>query len=234
MAEAKRILVVDDEPLVTRGCMRILGEEGYDVSTACTGQEGLSRVFGEYFDLVVTDLRLPDMDGMELVRALKSRRPAVAVVIITGYGSVPSAVEAVKLGALDYIEKPFTPRQIVEVVERALAASEGKQRAGGESSVVTDVIGRALATAESADRPKIEASLVREVLRLAARDPSFGQRLMSEGSHVLSGFALSPPAKAAILSGDIAWIEKRCGELSPDERKWLEQRLARGEGEELA
>jgi len=225
MSAARRILVVDDEPLVTRGCRRILTDAGYEVATACTGQDGLNRAFKERFDLVITDLRLPDLDGMELVRALRSRRPDIPVVVITGYGSVPSAVEAVRLGASDYIEKPFTPRQIMEVIDRALAASETKDQPTSDASMVRDVIGRALTASERKDEVRIEASLVREVLRLAARDPNFGQRLLTEGSRVLSGFALSPPAKAAIMAGDIAWIEKECGELSREERAWLERRL---------
>jgi hypothetical protein len=72
---------------------------------------------------------------------------------------------------------------------------------------------------------EIAADRVKEVLRLASRDPSFGRRLLTDGSRVLSGFALSAEAKAAILSGDIAWIEKRCGELSAEEREWLQRRL---------
>lgn len=201
MVAARKILVVDDEPIVTRSCRRILAEAGYKVDTAATGQDGLNRAAGENFDLVVADLRLPDLDGMELVRTLRSKRWAVAVIIITGYGSVPSAVEAMKLGVSEYIQKPFTPEQITKVVSIALG------------------------TAKEPGRPSIEADLVRKVLKLASSDKKFGQRLLYEGSRVLCGFALSPEAKAAIVSGDIVWIEKECGELSSDERNWLEHRL---------
>jgi DNA-binding NtrC family response regulator len=201
MVAAARILVVDDEPLVTKGCRRILADAGYQVDTAATGQEGLNRAFGESFDLVMADLKLPDADGMDLVRALRSERPETRIVIITGYGSVPSAVEAVKLGVSDYIEKPFTPEQVTEAIGRALQEDQGQEKL------------------------RIEASLVREVLSLAATDQGFGQRLLAEGSRVLSGFALSTEAKAAIVAGDIAWIEKECGELLPEEREWLERRL---------
>jgi len=149
----------------------------------------------------------------------------MAIVIVTGYASVPTAVEAIRLGASDYVEKPFTPEEILGVVSRALSpAGEGPQT-GTADLVAGDVIGRALTASEAAAQPKIEASLVREVLRLADRDKSFGQRLLTEGSRVLSGFALSPPAKAAITSGNIAWIEKQCGALTPEERRWLERRL---------
>jgi DNA-binding response OmpR family regulator len=201
MVLAQRILVVDDEPIVTRGCRRILGDAGFQVDTVATGQEGLSRAVGERFDVVMTDLRLPDLDGMELVRRLRSERPQQAVVIITGYGSVPSAVEALKLGVSDYIEKPFTPDQIVKAVHQALSA-EPEPAA-----------------------PRIERDLVLDVLRQAAGDPSFGRRLLTEGSRVLTGMGLSDGAKAAVVSGDIAWIEKECGPLQPEERDWLRGRL---------
>ncbi len=225
MVAAQKILVVDDEVLVTLGCRRILAKAGYEVATACTGQEGLNRALEGSFDLAVIDLRLPDLDGMELVRALKTHRPEVTIVIITGYGSVRSAVEAIRLGASDYVEKPFTPRQITEVIDRALAGPGGEAPPAKEALPVRDVIGRALEAYEDKGEFKIEASLVREVLRLAGRDRHFGQRLLTEGSRVLSGFALTPPAKAAIVSGDIAWIEKTYGELSAQERDWLQRRL---------
>lgn len=200
MVAAARILVVDDEPVVTKGCRCILGDAGYDVATAATAQEGLTLATDGNFDLVMADLRLPDLNGMEMVRILKSRRPATPIVIITGYGSVPSAVEAVKLGVSDYIEKPFTPQQIIEAISRAVAAPVSPS-------------------------VRIEADLVRTVLRRAATDHRFGESLLTKGSRTLSGFALSQEARAAIASGDIAWIEKEVGELSPQEREWLDHRL---------
>lgn len=201
MHATPKALVVDDEPVVTKGCRRVLSEAGYQVDTTESGREGLRRALGEEFDLVVTDLKMPDLDGMELVRTLRCKRPGTAVVIITGYGSVPSAVEATKLGVSDYVEKPFTPGEIVEAAARALGS------------------------AQQASEVRIEADLVKEVLRLASRDEKFGASLLREGSRLLSGYALSSDAKAAIVSGDIAWIEKECGELSPEERNWLERRL---------
>jgi len=201
MVQALKVLVVDDEPTVIRSCRRILTEDGYRVDATESGQEGLNRSLAQDFNLVMADLRMPDLDGMELVRSLRSRRPQTAVIIITGYGTVPSAVEATKLGVSDYIEKPFTPERVREAVAQAL------EPAGRRARV------------------EIEADLVREVLRLASRDDDFGRRLLMEGSLVLSGFALSGEAKAAIISGDVAWVEKRCGELSGEERDWLERRL---------
>lgn len=201
MVAAQRILVVDDEPTVTRGCSRVLGDAGYQVDTAATGREGLDLAIARRFDLVLTDLRLPDLDGMELVRLLRSKRPEVNVIVITGYGSVPSAVEAMKLGVAEYVEKPFTPQEI------------------------TDAIGRAIQAPPPRPETRIDADAVRQVLRQASRDAAFGGRILAEGSRVLSGYSLTPAAKAAIVSGDMAWIEKQCGELSAEERSWLRQRL---------
>ena len=161
--EARRILVVDDEPVVVRGCERILGRAGYEVESAASGQEGIRRAAKGTFDLVMADLKLPDLDGMELVRILRIERPEVAIVIITGYSSVRSAAEAVRLGVSDYIEKPFTPDQI------------------------TDAIGRALAAPDDRERLRIEASLTREVLKRAAGDPVFGQHLLTNVGLVVSG-----------------------------------------------
>lgn len=201
MVAARKILVVDDEPVVTGGCLRILTAEGDQVETAESGQEGLNRALSEHFDVVMTDLKMPDLDGMELVRTLRGERPETAIIVITGYGSVDSAVEAIKLGVSDYIEKPFTPEEIIEAIDRGLK------------------------TTKSPETAKIQTDLVRQVLELASTDQDFGNRLLYEGSRVLSGFALSSQAKAAIVSGDVVWIEKECGELTPTERAWLERRL---------
>ncbi len=199
MVARRKILVVDDEPTVTRSCRRILAEEGQAVETAQSGREGLARALAEDFDLVMTDLKMPDLDGMELVRTLRRERPGTEIIIITGFGTIPSAISAMKLGVSEYLEKPFTPAQIVEAVRKALAPPPAAAR--------------------------IEADMVRAVLQATAESSRFAQRLVSEGSRVLSGFALSNEAKAAVVSGDIAWIEKRCGELPPEERQWLLRRL---------
>ncbi len=201
MRPIARVLVVDDEPVVISSCRRVLTQAGYEVDTSDSGREGMRRALAEDFDLVLTDIKMPDVDGMELARTLRNERPGTAVVIITGYGSVRSAVEATKFGVSDYIEKPFTPEEIAGAARRALGPVRREREV------------------------RVEAETVRKVLRMASQDRSFGESLMREGSRVLSGYALSWEAKAAIVSGDIAWIEKECGELSDEEREWLQGRL---------
>ena len=120
MTGGKRILVVDDEPVVTGSCRRALTSAGHQVEIAESGREGLNRALSQRFDVVVTDLRMPDLDGMDLVRSLRKNAPQTAIVIITGHGTIPSAVTATSLGVSEYIEKPFTPGEIVNAVNKAL------------------------------------------------------------------------------------------------------------------
>jgi len=130
---AGRILVVDDDPLVGGSCRRVLSEEGYEVDVAEGGRMGLERALDDSFDLVMTDLKMPDLDGMELVRTLKMEQPRTPVLIITGFASISSAVEATQLGCCNYIEKPFTPEEIAKAVSSAL------ERAGREEEAGRDV-----------------------------------------------------------------------------------------------
>ena len=123
-----KILVIDDEDIVLISCKRALLPEGFEVKTAQNGIQGLKMIEEERFDLVFTDLKMPDIDGMEVLRIIKQRWPETGVIIITGYQTVDSAVKAIKLGAYDYIEKPFTPDGIINAVNSAL--EERKKEAG--------------------------------------------------------------------------------------------------------
>ena len=116
-----RILVVDDEDIVRTSCSRALSPEGYEVRLAKNGVEGLKMASEERFDLVLTDLKMPDMDGIEVLRIIKEQWPETAVIIVTGYQTVDTAVKAIKLGAYDYIEKPFTPDALISAVAEAMA-----------------------------------------------------------------------------------------------------------------
>ncbi|MCJ7497152.1 MAG: sigma-54 dependent transcriptional regulator [candidate division Zixibacteria bacterium] len=114
------ILVVDDEVVICKSIQRILSPEGYEVKTALSGEEALEKISQESFDIVITDLKMPGMDGMELLTKIKEKDPEIIVIIITGYSTVQTAVQAMKMGALDYIPKPFTPEELIVVVEKAL------------------------------------------------------------------------------------------------------------------
>src|SRR2546421_10709051 len=123
------ILVVDDERNIRTLVSRVLSQDPIEVHGAGTGKDGLQMADEVSPDLVLLDLRLPDMDGMDVLRALRSRYPEVAVIIISGFGQIKSAVEAIKVGATDYLEKPF---EHVEKLKLAVARALDEVRAKSE------------------------------------------------------------------------------------------------------
>ena len=119
-----RILVVDDEPASRKGLQELLTVWGYDVSAAGDGQEALERAAVRAPDLVVADLVMPGIDGLELLTRLKRDFPTTAVVFLTGQGSIETAVQAIKDGAYDYLTKPVDPTRLQLLLDRALERSE--------------------------------------------------------------------------------------------------------------
>jgi len=115
-----KILVVDDDEELTNTLADYLAKQGYSVTKAYDGREALARLREVDFHMVVTDLKMPEIDGIELLQMVKEINPKVAVVVITGYGTVESAVQAIKLGAYDFIQKPLRLNELQVVIERAL------------------------------------------------------------------------------------------------------------------
>lgn len=115
-----RILVVDDEEIVLRSCRKILEGGGHDVLTVLSGQGAFDLLEKEPIDIVITDMKMPGIGGIQVLEKVKEKYPDIAVIMITGYSTVQSAVQAMKLGAFDYIPKPFTPDEVLIVVEKAL------------------------------------------------------------------------------------------------------------------
>jgi NADH-quinone oxidoreductase subunit E/NADP-reducing hydrogenase subunit HndA len=114
------VLVVDDEQIVLKSCERILGAEGYEVMTTTSPLEGLSMLKKEPFDLVITDIRMPEMNGIEFIREARESSPDINIVIITGFPSQESIKEALRLRIVDYIPKPFSGALLLEVAEKAV------------------------------------------------------------------------------------------------------------------
>jgi DNA-binding NtrC family response regulator len=113
------ILVVDDEAVVREGVRRILEGDQYSVESCASGRAALDLLQGKDFNMVITDLKMPGMSGLEVLKAIKILQPEIPVIIITGYSTVDTAVDAMKNGAIDYIAKPFSPDQLREKVARA-------------------------------------------------------------------------------------------------------------------
>jgi two-component system phosphate regulon sensor histidine kinase PhoR len=109
MEESVDILIIDDEEVIRDSCTQILSTEGYGVRSAEDGPAGLKMMQERLPDIVILDLRMPGMDGMEVLEKIGSRYPGVLVIVITGYATIESAVEAMKQGADDYLAKPFVP-----------------------------------------------------------------------------------------------------------------------------
>ena len=137
MDKPRKILVVDDEEVVRLSHMRILAGQNCDVDSARGGSEALEKMQKEPADVVLIDLRMPGMDGLTAVKTIKEKWPDTEVVIITGYPSVVTAREAVKLGAFDYLAKPVEPDRILAVANEAMAHKLGtsqKAEKGGKDT----------------------------------------------------------------------------------------------------
>jgi DNA-binding response OmpR family regulator len=209
------ILVMEDEASVAQGLKMVLSEAGYDVDVAMTGGSALDTFNRKGFDLLVADLRLPDIDGMEVVRQVKENKPETEVVVITGYSSVDSAVEAMKLGAFEYLPKPFTDDEFKHVVEDAL---KEKKTVPAEKPAVDF---------ETEEGRQIQKREVIRVLNRTAEDSDFWRDLMEKGSEALGDYQLSSRARYAITQGDLNWINENVGELTQKQLMFIYKRLER-------
>jgi len=120
MTEKTNILIVDDEEAIRDSCSQALKKEGYLVKEAKDGKEGLKYFKKEFFHVVLLDLKLPGLDGMEILSKIKEESPETPVIIITGFATIESAVEAIKRGAFEYLAKPFSPKELHIIVDKAL------------------------------------------------------------------------------------------------------------------
>src|SRR3954469_2937957 len=119
-ARNERILVIEDDPGVSASMEMLLPARGYAVEFAARAQEGIARASANEFELVITDLRLPDGDGMEVIRTLHNAQPALPLIMMTSYSSLNTAIEALRNGAVDYVIKPFHNDALLFAIERAL------------------------------------------------------------------------------------------------------------------
>lgn len=136
-----RILVIDDEEVVHAAVKRMLARGGHDVVSARSAREGLALVDAHPFDLLITDLMMPEMDGLELLNALRIRRLKIPVLMVTGYPTISTALKALRLGAADYLTKPFTRREFLGPVSRSLRGLRDDRRVGGSRSITEELRG---------------------------------------------------------------------------------------------
>ncbi|MGA2106440.1 MAG: response regulator [Syntrophorhabdales bacterium] len=201
----KKALVIDDEQIVLDSVERILSQENFDVDIALSSRIGLGLALGNPYDIVLTDIRMPEIGGMRILRDVKRAKPSVPVVMITGYATVQNSVQAMKLGATDYIEKPFTPE---ELVKRVMAAID------------------AAGSAEPEEQKVVHREEVLRVLDRAGSDLGFAGSLFLMGADALEEYRLTGPEKLAILTGDVAWLEEHVGKLTEKQMLWLVRKLS--------
>jgi DNA-binding NtrC family response regulator len=118
-----RILVIDDESVICDACELVLGEKGHAVHRRVTGKSGLQAIHQNRYDLILLDMKLPDIDGMEILQAVCKQAPAPRVIVMTGYSTMSNAVQAMKLGAVDYLAKPFTDDELISAIEKSFTGA---------------------------------------------------------------------------------------------------------------
>jgi PAS domain S-box-containing protein len=168
------VLVIDDEPAIRGLLVKALGDQGFHVRTAESGSAGIEAARAQRFDLAVTDLSMPGMDGVRTLEQLKQIDPGLEVIVITGYATVDSAIACLKMGAFDYVEKPFTLKQIQITIERAL-----------ERNHLHGVVSLYEASAALLS--------VRDAGELVRRVPDLGTRLLKAETAALVVRRASPP-----------------------------------------
>ncbi|TFH64125.1 MAG: sigma-54-dependent Fis family transcriptional regulator, partial [Candidatus Zixiibacteriota bacterium] len=152
------ILVIDDKDSMREMLTVSLTSEGYDVEVASSGDVGIAKSKEKHFDVILTDLKMPDISGMDVLTQVKEHDPETAVIVMTAYGTVDTAVEAMKLGAFDYLQKPFSTEELLlkldkllrfeqlamenEGLRRRLAPGQTGSRIVGQSAAIRDILSR--------------------------------------------------------------------------------------------
>ncbi len=203
--KTKRICVIDDEKIVLDSVQRIVEPEGYTAEQFQNSKAGLKAALNNDYCCVISDIRMPEIGGMKILRDIKRNKPDLPVLLITGYATIETAVQAMKLGAAEYIEKPFTPDQLIEKINTSV---------------------KSIGTGDEEPAGLIHKDEIMKVLERASNDMEFVGQLFYNGAEALEEYTLTLNEKLAILTGDVAWLESYLGKLDNSKRKWLEQRLS--------
>ncbi|MFC1876598.1 response regulator [Thermodesulfobacteriota bacterium] len=137
-----KILVVDDEKRIRDSCYTVLTGENYEVACAENGKQGLQMIDREYFDIILLDLMMPEMSGLEVIPEIKADHPDTVVIVITGYSTVEHSIEVMKAGAFDFIPKPFSPKKLKVVVSKAIEHMRALKDIAEEKSRMRGLINR--------------------------------------------------------------------------------------------
>jgi two-component system nitrogen regulation response regulator NtrX len=246
----ERILVVDDEPGVRAALVSILADEGFEVGSAGSGEAGLAAAEREPYDAVLLDVWLPGIDGLETLQRLRERRPDVEVVMISGHGTIDTAVRATKLGAFDFVEKPLSLEKTLLVLRNALRQRRLEQRNRrllDQLSRETEVVGRSAAAERL--RREVEIAAGSDAPVLVCGEPGSGRESVARRIHSAGAAAERPfvevparaldavaaaaalfggpgqPGRLALAAGGSLFLDGADG-LEPDLQRRLAEQLA--------
>jgi len=202
MSKDKSILVVDDEKNIRMTMVHALESSGYHVESAITGEEALLILKASPFDLVFLDIKMPGLDGIEVLRRTKQSWPLMRVVVITAHGTVDNAVEAMKLGAADFIQKPFTPEEIRELVKSVLSPLPEDAHSAGYAHCLAEarraIAENQLATAVAYVRKAVGLDPTRpEAFNLLGAAVHLGGQRYKAQDYFRAAIALDPTYKPA-------------------------------------
>jgi DNA-binding NtrC family response regulator len=191
--EPIRILVIDDERVICEGCRLVLSDENHSVDVRMSGQAGLDAILHGRYDIVLLDIKLPDRNGMEILKAVRSEKPGLYVIVMTGYYTVQNAVEAMKAGAFDYLTKPFSDDELTIAVAKA---EENKRLKDENLFLRRQLIGRFDFSGIIGENPRI-LKLFEEVKKVAPTDSTVllcgetgtGKELFARAVHARSNRA---------------------------------------------
>ena len=170
-----KILVVDDEMRIRDACHTVLTGEGYAVTCAENGEQGLQMIGREHFDILLLDLMMPNMSGLEILPDIKANHPDTVVIVITGYSTVEHSIEAMKAGAFDFIPKPFSPKKLKVVVSKAIEHMRALKDIAEEKSRMRGLINRLSAGVVATDNRK----------QVVLANPAFRNMMDYHGKHFI-------------------------------------------------
>jgi len=251
MGDKGNILVVDDEQIVLKSCERILAPHGYDVETTTSPNEALSRVKTNAFDLVITDIKMPEMDGLEFIRQVRESVPDMNIVLITGYPSQESIKQALAMRIVDYLPKPFSPSLLLEVTQNAIQIKKHGAAPTQEAEDYNEEVAAKLddIIAKNRNRPGALIPVLQKAQHLVGYLPPVVQRHIAKGLNVsvsevhgvvsfYSFFSMKPRGKHAIrvCLGTACYVKRAeeivqrlkgelnigIGEVTPDQQFSLE------------
>jgi DNA-binding response OmpR family regulator len=236
MAENRTLLVVDDEEVVCQACRRIFSRQGFQVETSTDARQGLAWATEKDYTIILLDIKMPNIDGIQFLERLRPTKPDVPVLMITGYPSIPNAAAAMRLGACDYVTKPFTLEEITWAVQRVLATrrwpgeeealSEAAGGAAREAAASADAVAQTRFWNESWLRLEADGSAsVGAVLPGLRGTAPTGIRLPRIGEVVYQGLPLAgvavPDKPMLIVPSPISGVVLAINESLPKQLDWL-------------